>query len=76
MGADGDDRRGHLRWRVDEQRPLRKAEVGQPEVANEPVNHGWSRSQAAVSAPSATSWIIGVKSPPEPNVPRTLWITT
>ncbi len=41
-------------------------------VANEPVNHGWSRSQAAVSAPSAISWTNGLNSPPEPNVPRTL----
>jgi hypothetical protein len=41
-------------------------------VAKDPVNHCWVRSQATVSAPSATSLTIGTKSPPEPNVPRTL----
>ena len=41
-------------------------------VAKVPVNQGCSRSQAAVSAPSAISLTIGVNSPPEPNVPRTL----
>src|SRR5690606_23900744 len=47
-----------------------------PIVANEPVNHGCSHSHAAVSAPSATSYTIGVNSPPEPKVPRTLCSST
>ncbi|PQM47187.1 hypothetical protein C1Y40_02641 [Mycobacterium talmoniae] len=41
-------------------------------VPNVPVNHGWRRSQATVSAPSATSLTIGSNTPPEPKVPRTL----
>ncbi len=53
-----------------------KPRYDRPTVANEPVNQGWSRSQAAVSAPSATSLTMGVNVPPEPNVPRTLWRTT
>ena len=45
-------------------------------VAKAPVNQGCRVSHAAVSAPSAASCTIGVNRPPEPNVPRTLWIST
>ena len=44
---------------------VRAAEGGEP-----PSNHGCSRIQATVSAPSSTSWTIGSNRPPEPNVPR------
>ncbi len=47
-----------------------------PMVAKRPVNHGCSRSQPTVSAPSATSLAIGSNTPPDPNVPRTLCNTT
>ena len=47
-----------------------------PMVANRPVNQGWSRSHATVSAPSAASLTIGSNAPPDPNVPRTLCSTT
>ena len=45
-------------------------------VANEPVNHDWSRSQPAVSWASSISLTIGTNSPPEPKVPRTLCSST
>src|ERR1700712_3753206 len=47
-----------------------------PRVAKDPVNHGCPRSHVTVSAPSAISSTKGVKTPPDPNVPRTLWNTT
>ncbi|CAM5693364.1 hypothetical protein MAUB1S_05092 [Mycolicibacterium aubagnense] len=53
-----------------------KPRYDSPMVAKDPVNHGWSRNQAAVSTASAISLTIGSNSPPEPNVPRTLCTST
>ena len=47
-----------------------------PHSANRPPNQACCRSQATVSAPSSISRLNGSKSPPEPKVPRQLWLTT
>src|SRR5690348_9888255 len=41
-----------------------------------PAHRGSPASQAGVARPSSRSWRIGSKTPPEPNVPRVLWIST
>ena len=41
-----------------------------------PSHHGWSSSQATVSAPSSGSFSIGVNSPADRNVPRQSWYAT
>ena len=56
--------------------PWAHARVRGPAQRESTAEPGCCRSQATVSAPSAISLLKGSTCPPEPDVPRQLWLTT
>ncbi len=45
-------------------------------MTSRPSNQGWAATHSSVACPSACSLRTGTNSPPDPKVPRQLWMTT